>query len=543
MPSGAEIIGTRLASQGCRMAFGMPGGEVLAVIEGLAKAGIGFTLTKHENAAGFMAEGYWHRQSLENPEAPMVPGILIATLGPGAANAVNVVANAYQDRVPLIFLTGRVDPAEAESYTHQVFDHQALFRPITKATLVASAGAVERVIDRAIAIAIEGQPGPVHVDIPISAAEGQEPEMAPFLRSSPAISMAGGTGLVAARAALAAARHPIVISGVDAVNHHAGAALAAFIVRFNAPLITSYKAKGLVAEDRPLVLGGAGLSPRADKQLLPFLSEADCIVLAGYDPIEMRVNWRDPFPPGVPVIELSAALPTHQMHRADHLLLGDVGANLAALSEGIAPKAGVARARVAEVKVSLETLFAPEPSWGPGVVFDAIRRLAPRDALASADSGAHRILLSQMWTCFEPRGLMQSSALCTMGCALPLAMGAQMAAPDRVVIAFVGDAGLEMGIGELATARDLGLPIIVVVLQDERLALIDLKQRASGRDEIGVRFGGSDFAAIAQAFGGIGHAVDNAGDLQAAVTAALRERGRFSLIAARIAPDAYEGRF
>lgn len=541
MKSGASVIAGRLQAQGCRVAFGMPGGEVLALIDGLSQAGIEFILTKHENAAGFMAEGYWHRQMQESPSAPIVPGILLATLGPGAANAVNVVANAFQDRVPLIVLTGCVDQAESESYTHQVFDHQALFRPITKATLTASKGAVARVIDRAIAIAIEGQPGPVHIDVPISVAEGEEQEIS-FQRPQPARAASTGAPLDAARAVFSDAKRPLVLAGVDALNTDAGEALRAFVEHFNAPLITTYKAKGLVPEDHALALGGAGLSPRADALLLPFLAEADCIVLAGYDPIEMRINWRDPFPAGVPVIELASVLPLHQMHRADFLLTGDIGGNLAALADGTAVKPGIDPGKIAAVRSALRQAFAPEPEWGPGVVFDTIRRLAPRDALASADSGAHRILLSQMWETYEPRGLMQSSALCTMGCALPLAMGAQIGSPERVVIAFVGDAGFEMGVGELATARDLGLPVIVVVLQDERLALIDLKQRASKRPHVGVSFGASDFAAIAQAFGGSGINVADKVSLENAVKSALLRRDRFTVIAAKIAPDAYEGR-
>jgi acetolactate synthase-1/2/3 large subunit len=538
MPNGADVIARRLAAEGCRIAFGMPGGEVLAILEALRATGIRFVLTKHENAAGFMAEGFWHRQALSGENAP---GILVATLGPGAANAVNVVANAHQDRVPMIVLTGRVDPAEAESYTHQVFDHAALFRPITKASLTASRGAVARVIDRAVAIAIEGQPGPVHVDVPISVAEGEEVS-GDFRRAAPAPFMATGAALDAARAVFAKSERPLVLAGVDAVNHRAEGALAAFVERFRAPVLATYKAKGLIREDHPLALGGAGLSPKADKALLPFLGEADCIILAGYDPIEMRINWRDPFPPGVPVIDLAAIAPQHQMHASDHLLVGDVGANLEALSANIGLKPGIAPEKVAALRSALAQAFAPEPVWGPGVVFDTIRRLAPREALASADSGAHRILLSQMWTTFGPRGLMQSSALCTMGCAVPIAMGAQIAAPEATVIAFVGDAGLEMVLGELATARDLGLPVIIIVLQDERLALIDLKQRASGRPESGVRFGGTDFAALANALGGVGTSVSDRAGLEAAFLAALARRDRYSLIAARIAPDAYEGR-
>ncbi len=376
MSNGADIIARRLAEQGCRIAFGMPGGEVLALVEALGKVGIRFQLVKHENAGGFMAEGYWHAQSEAEPGRPIAPAILVATLGPGAANAANAVANAHQDRVPMIVLTGRVDQHEAESYTHQVFDHQAFFRPITKASFSASSGAVARMIDRAVNTAIEGQPGPVHVDVPIGVAEGAEPP-APFSRPAPARTIATGETLDAARAVFAKSAKPFIVAGVDAVNQQAGTTLRTFAERFSAPVLMSYKAKGLLPESHELALGGAGLSPKADKLLLPFLAEADCIVLAGYDPIEMRINWRDPFPPNVPVIELSAVSPLHQMHRADHLLLGDISGNLAALSENMAPKPGISATKIAAIQQSLHAAFAPEPVWGPGVVFETLRRLAP----------------------------------------------------------------------------------------------------------------------------------------------------------------------
>lgn len=541
MPNGADIIARRLAAQGCRMAFGMPGGEVLAIVEAIEKAGIRFQLVKHENAGGFMAEGYWHGQSAAEPSAAIAPAILVATLGPGAANAANVVANAHQDRVPMIVLTGRVDAHEAESYTHQVFDHQAFFRPITKATLSVSKGAVARVIDRAVMVATDGQPGPVHVDVPIVVAEGSEPNAA-FMQAVPARALADGEALAAARAIFLKSERPLIIAGVDAVNQHAGATLRAFAERFSAPVLTTYKGKGLMPEAHALSLGGAGLSPRADKLLLPFLAQADCIILAGYDPIEMRINWRDPFPSGVPVIELSAVQPLHQMHRADHCLLGDIASNLISLAGHAAAKPGIEAAKVEALKSALRAAFAPEPEWGPGVVFETLRRLAPPGTVATADSGAHRILMSQIWACEEPRGLLQSSGLCTMACSLPLAMGYQLAQPSRQVIAVMGDAGLEMGIGELATLRDLGLPVLVVVLQDERLALIDLKQRASGRPQSGVSFGATDFAAVAKAFGGVGVTVSTRAELEQAALAAFDRRDGFTLIAARIAPDAYEGR-
>ena len=122
----ADLIAKRLYEAGCRFAFGIPGGEVLTLVDALERAGIRFVLSKHENCAGFMAEGVFQRSG--------APGILVTTIGPGLANGVNVIANAQQDRVPLIVLTGCVDAEEALTYSHQVFDHQALLRPITKAS-------------------------------------------------------------------------------------------------------------------------------------------------------------------------------------------------------------------------------------------------------------------------------------------------------------------------------------------------------------------------------------------------------------------------
>ena len=170
------------------------------------------------------------------------------------------------------------------------------------------------------------------------------------------------------------------------------------------------------------------------------------------------------------------------------------------------------------------------------------------------DSGAHRILLSQMWECYEARSLLQSSGLCTMGCAVPLAMGFRLAAqsgmsganrpaPDvPAVVAFVGDAGMEMVLGELATLRDLKLPVVIVVFIDESLALIELKQRKSKLQNLGVDFGATDFPAVARALGGIGHWISSRNELQVALDGAF-ERETFTLLACKIGEKVYDGRF
>ncbi|PTW62464.1 acetolactate synthase-1/2/3 large subunit [Breoghania corrubedonensis] len=538
----ADIIAGALHAAGCRTAYGIPGGEVLALIEALENAGLSFVLVKHENAGGFMAEGEWHAMSVAGPSA--APGVLVATLGPGMANAVNVIANACQDRVPLIFLTGCVDEAEAASYTHQVFDHQAVLRPIVKASFRVSPGAVGAVMKKAIMLAGEGQPGPVHIDVPISIAEAEAHEQVPVIDPATGLreTAAGGPMLEAARVMLASARRPLMIAGVDAVNEGAGPAIETFCRRFQVPLITSYKAKGLIDEADLLCLGGAGLSPKADGILMPLIARADLVLLAGYDPIEMRIGWRDPWE-AARAVEIAAVPRTHGMHQAGATLTGGIAPTLSALGEGVAPQATWTESETLTARGALHEAFAAEPDgWGPATVFHVLRDVMPRETVATADSGAHRILLSQIWRCPSPRTLLQSSGLCTMGCALPLGAGHKRAEPETPVIVFVGDAGLEMGIGELATLRDLQLPAIVVVLVDTSLALIELKQRSGQRANAGVDFGETDFPAVATAFGGAGVWVEDVEDLRREAEAALA-RKTFTILACRIGRRAYDGKF
>lgn len=507
---------------------------MLALVDALEAAGIRFVLTKHENAAGFMAEGAWH--------ATGAPAVLVATLGPGVANAVNVVANAFQDRVPMIFLTGCVDADIAAVYTHQVFDHRALLRPIVKASLRAEPGAVGAVVDRALAIARDGQPGPVHIDVPIAVAESPSTESAEARSLSVQLGAADDDLVARAAEIFKAARRPLAIAGVDAVNDDAGAAVTAFCRSLKVPLITTYKGKGLLDETDPLALGGAGLSPKADGILLPLVAQSDAVLLIGYDPIEMRIGWRDPWGADAAIIEITPVERSHGMHRATLTLTGGVAATLEALTAHGPPAADPwPDGQPAATRSALDTAFAPGDGFGPEHVFATLRTLLPREAVVTADSGAHRILASQMWRARAPRTMLQSSALCTMGCALPLAMGYGLMRPDVPVVVLVGDACLEMVLGELATLRDLRLPILIVVLADASLALIELKQRMSQRANAGVDFGATDFPSVARAMGGHGAWIDDAAALEREARDA-QGRDTFTLLACRIPRRAYDGK-
>ena len=533
-PRAADLLARRLAEAGCRQAFGMPGGEVLTLVDAFAQAGIETVLARHETAAGFMAEGAWH--------ATGAPGVLLATLGPGAMNAVNAVANAHQDRVPLIVVTGCVDAHEAATYTHQVLDHGRVLETITKATFRLTPGTADVLADRAVGIATEGRPGPVHLDVPISAAAARPPP-APPVRRPPAVpSVPAPEALGEACRRLAEAERPVILAGLDAVNDGAGPALRRLAEAIGAPVVTTYKAKGLLAEDHPLALGGAGLSPLGDAHLLPLMRAADLILLAGYDPIEMRAGWRDVWNPAeARVIDVAAEPNRHGMHQATTNIVGHVGATLGLLADGLAPRRTWHGGEPAATRAALAAAFPTGEEWGPAAVVDECRRALPEEAVATADSGAHRILLSQMWRTPMPRGLLQSSGLCTMGCALPLALGRLAAEPGRPVVAFMGDAGFLMVAGELSVAAERGLAPIVVVFVDASLALIEMKQRGRQLSNAAVDFGRHDVAAIGRAFGGHGHRVASRAELRAALEAGLAA-DRFTVIAAEIERGAYDGR-
>ena len=541
MSNSAEIIGKRLYQAGCRRAFGIPGGEVLDLMEGIKNSGIEFILTKHENSAGFMAEGGYH--------ADGAPAVLVATLGPGVANAVNVVTNALQDRVPMIFLTGCVDASDELTYTHQVFNHGELLKSVTKASITVLDGMVDVSIDKAVSISLDGQPGPVHVDVPISVASKEQQavdvsdEKPLLMRSTPSPSApADGADLETARKLLSDAKRPILIAGLDVLNQSAEEAVKEFVMDFGIPLITTYKAKGILPEDNPLSLGSAGLSPLADQHLLPLVHESDLIIAAGFDPIEMRVGWRNPWGETGKVIEFTSVPNTHYMYQADLSFVGHIGEGLKTLRRGISPGPVWKGSEPINVRNQLKSIFSGKDEWGPGVVIETVRDILPANGVATVDSGAHRILLSQMWECYEPRGLLQSTGLCTMGCAVPLAMGFQLASPECPVVAFTGDAGLEMVLGELATLRDLKLPVVIVVFVDESLALIELKQRRSKMPNLGVDFGSTNFPKVAQALGGEGILVSDKNDLIEAFEGAY-ERRTFSLLACKVGYKVYDDRF
>lgn len=535
-PTVADYLAHRIRQAGARHAFGIPGGEVLAVMDALDRAGVRFHLVKHETAGGFMADAV--------AQLTATPGVLVATLGPGVSNLVTAVANAYLDRTPMVVVTACTDPGTAATYAHQVFDQSALLGPITKCSLTLAERGAGALIDRALGLASSGVPGPVHLDVPTRVAglpvEGL-PE--PLARPAP-LALAAGEELDTLLGWLREAERPLILAGLGILHHGAAAALATFARRAGAALITTYKAKGVLPEDAPMVIGGAGLSPVADRALFKALAAADLILCLGYDPVEMRDSWIQPWDPKTRSAEIGWAPNQHGVHRARLEFVADLRLALEELAVRLPDRRGATWPDGLPAAVRAEIRAALRPpkagAWGPHALVETCREVFPRETLATVDTGSHRILLSHVWDCHEPHGLLQSTGLATMGYGLPAAIGAKLVRPERPVVCFTGDAGLEMTIGELATLRDLGLPVTVVCFADRSLALIELKQRRLGLPNLGVDFPGTDLVAVAEAYGGHGARVMDRGALAAACRAALA-RDRFTLIEAGIDKAEYAG--
>lgn len=532
----ADTVAATLHRHGIRLAFGMPGGEVVTLVDALERAGIAFHLARHETAAALMAAGASTTSGS--------PGLLVTTVGPGLANAVNGIADAAQEHVPLIVISGIVDRDTRTRYTHQVIDHAAMLAPLVKASFEVDEHGAGSTVARALALALAEPMGPVHLDLSPAVAAMADPSHRVI--SPPEILNIGinpddpAVARIAAR--LEGAERPIILAGFEAARSGAGPALLALAEKRGIPVITTYKAKGVVPEDHPLALGGAGLSPAADAVLLQLLRSCDLALMIGYDPIEMRLGWLDPLETDAQIVEMMGAAPDHAMHHAGLRLNAPVAASVSALLKAVAKGTCWPNGEPSLARKTLQAKFQTPAPWGPHAIIDAIAKAAGRDAVVTVDSGAHRILLSQKWQAHRPLCLLQSAGFCTMAAALPLAIGAKAANPERQVFAVMGDGGLEMGIGELATLRDLGLPVTVVLFQDQSLALIAMKQSASGLASRGVTLGNTDFATVARGFGGTGINVTDSESLAVALNEAA-SASKFTLIACGFDADAYKNSF
>ncbi|MGQ0524482.1 MAG: thiamine pyrophosphate-binding protein [Betaproteobacteria bacterium] len=533
LPNTATIIARALKEAGVRYAFGIPGGEVLELLEALRRTGIEFVLTKQELGAGFMADATYQLTG--------APGVLVATLGPGITNTATAVAQALLDRSALIVVTGEIATHLKAVYTHQIIDQESLLRPIVKwSTGIARGGAYEQV-RKGIAIACSPMPGPVHFNLPTDVAPAEQKEGRAFAPMAiPNVPSAFETTPVLGW--LKGARRPLAFVGVGVQLDGAVLEFKAFIEKWRIPFIATYKAKGVVPEDHPLCIGATGLSPVIDQIHMERIKQADLIFTIGFDPVELRSDWMAPWDEKKRTVNIDLVANNHHVFRSAVEYVGGIRGALAALARA-APVRRPARWPAAELeryRSALRGAIAQRPSRGIGPYQAALtlREAFPRDTIATIDTGSHRILINHVWQAYEPRRLLQSNGLGSMGYALPAAIAAKLLYRKRPVLAMMGEAGLDMVIGEMALLEKHRLPIVIAVFRDDTLSLIKLKQERMKLPETGVATGSPDYVLLAKAYGGNGMVVQSAAELRKAAQAALRSR-TFTLIEIRIDPAEY----
>ncbi len=524
----AQAIAEALRRVGVPYVFGLPGGEVVELMNAIREAGIPFFLTKHENTAAFAAG--------VTGQILGIPGVCIATIGPGATNMATGIANAWMDRDPVIAFTGQITSPRYATATHQVMDSVAFYRPITKWSTGIHPGSAAETMHKAIRVATSERPGPVHIalpsDLPRAEAGGASPASSP-VRTLVGLGTPCPESLVKARELIASAAHPIIFAGLGLVRAEAGPALTALAERLGAPVIVMPKAKGIIAEDHPLFAGVFEML--GDKLVLDLGAKADLIIACGLDVVEFDKPWIFQ----APVVHVDALPNSDEFYPAEVELIGHPRTAMAALSGQLPLRQAWPAEEIARHRRDLLALITrPGNGLASHQVVAAARKILPREAIATCDVGAHKFLVGQLWTTYAPKSFFMSNGLSGMGYGFPAAIAAQLAWPERPVVAFLGDGGFGMYMAELETASRLRLPLIVVVLCDGVLSLIGMSQERRGLPSHGVHFSNPDLAKVAAAFGVDSAVCASVAETERAIASAFASR-RLTLIQAMVDPAPY----
>lgn len=508
--------------------FGYPGGEVVEFMNAAKDVGMPFLLTKHENTAAFAAG--------ITGEITGIPGVCVATIGPGATNMATGIASAWMDRDPVIAITGQITSPRYNTSTHQVMDSVAFFNPITKWSAVIDAGSVEETMHKAIRVASSERPGPVHLALPSNLAKaeaGGKSPTTPPVRGFEGYGMPCPKAMEKAEQLITKAQRPVIAAGIGILRSGAGQSLVKLAEKLGVPVIVGPKAKGVIPENHPLFAGVFEML--GDRVVLALGNKADLIIACGFDTVEFDKSWDFT----APVVHIDSLANTDEFYQAEVELVGYLPDALAALAEKLPARTAWGLDELAKHRQELYALITRKvdglASWQ---VIAAARKILPQETMAACDVGAHKFLVGQLWQTYSPKSFFMSNGLSGMGYGFPAAMAAQLAFPDRPVVAFLGDGGFSMYMAELETVKRLGLPLIIVVLCDQTLSLIAMSQERRGLPHNGVFFNNPDMVKVAEAFGIAGKACTSVGQVEAAISGALASR-QPTLIQAMVDPAPY----
>ena len=514
----SDLIVQCLEHEEVRYVFGLPGEEILDILDSLLDSRITFIPTRHEQGAAFMADAYGRLTGRA--------GVCLSTLGPGATNLATGVADANLDRAPLVAITGQAGRDRIHKESHQRVDIVEHLRPLTKwNTRAETAAVIPEVIRKAFKLAESEKPGACHVEVPEDVAR-EATDGAPLSTERARRPSPDRQALETAARLIEAASFPLIFAGNGVIRGRASAELRAFARTHGIPVAHTFMAKGSMPYDDDLCLLSVGLQAR--DYISCGFDKADLIIAVGYDPVEYAPKFWNPdrkkpivhidftpaevdsfYQPAVEVvadvreaIELLGGLVKGQKDPTPYLTLRRF--ILAELAEGAA-----------------DDTFPLKPQR----ILRDLRAQMGREDILISDVGTHKLWIARTFPAYEPNTVLISNGYAAMGFALPAAIAAKLVHPERKVVAVSGDGGFLMNCQELETAHRLGLAVVNVIFRDGGYNLIQWKQQTHLGREAGVRFGNPDFVALAAAFGAKGYRVDSARALAPILAEALAQPG------------------
>ena len=520
MPKGSDLFVAALENEGVDRVFGVPGEENLDILDSLRTSRIELVLTRHEQAAAFMAATHGRLTGR--------PGVCLATLGPGALNLSTGAAYAHLGAMPMILVTGQKPVMSAKQARFQIVDIVASMKPLTKMTRqILSPAAIPTTVRDAFRVAAEERPGPVHLELPEDVA-GEQAEAASVIpHHSPEVPVASAGALDSAAVMILAAQRPLVMIGAAGNRPALVERLSGFITRSRLPFFNTQMGKGAVNGGSNLYMGTAALSE--GDYVHEAVERADLIIAIGHDTIE-----KPPFlmqsEGGPKVLHVGYQSATvEQVYHPDFELIGDIGASVEGLAERVegrlTPDAGMLELRqriLARINDRAEEDRFPIT---PQRIVHDVRAVMPEDGIVCLDNGMYKIWFARNYRTHVANTLLLDNALATMGAGLPSAMMAAMLHPERRVMAVCGDGGFMMNSQELETAVRLGLNLVVVILNDSAYGMIRWKQAVEGFPDYGMSFGNPDFVRYAEAYGAKGSRVGAVEDLVPVLEAAFAGGG------------------
>ncbi len=519
MPKGSDLLVAALENEGVDRIFGVPGEENLDVVESLRTSGIELVLTRHEQAAAFMAATHGRLTGR--------PGVCIATLGPGALNLSTGAAYAHLGAMPMLMLTGQKAIMSSRQARFQIVDVIAAMKPLTKLSRqIVGTASIPTLVRDAFRVAMEERPGPVHLELPEDIA-GEECADVPLVPPHPIeIPVAHRDALDRAAEMILQAKRPLIMLGAAASRPRSTAGLAGFVRRTQIPFFTTQMGKGTVPGGGNLYMGTAALSER--DYVHDAVDRADLIIAIGHDTVE-----KPPFimgPSGPRVIHVSY-MPANveQVYFPHAEVVGDVGPSLELLADRIEGRLHNAGAllKLREGILGRITDRATEDRWPPTpqrIVHD-VRQVMPPDGILALDNGMYKIWFARNYRTYVANTVLLDNALATMGAGLPSGMMASMLYPDRRVMAVCGDGGFMMNSQELETAVRLGINLVVLILEDKAYGMIRWKQAVDDFPDFGLTFGNPDFVRYAEAYGAHGARVGATEKLIPTLEAAFKAGG------------------